>query len=90
MPKMNRVDRALMGIDDMWAKQEEKAKVAESNQPAFGEEKFTLKRNARTAFAKTWASMTLEQRQQELSKPPEHPGQSATRGDEILDLMTKE
>jgi len=68
MPRLNSVDRLIMkGIESLSAL-EKKTKEKEANTPAVGEVMYDRKRDARSAIARQWPTMSKEQRMAEIEK----------------------
>ena len=68
MAKMNPIERALLGVDAVWDRNERKAQDAEKNLPAFGEEKLSSRAEVQRKFAKQWKTMNPEQRRREIQR----------------------
>ena len=68
MARMNPIERALLGVDAVWDRNERKAQDAEKNLPAFGEEKLSSRAEVDRKFKKQLKTMNSEQRRREMQR----------------------
>jgi hypothetical protein len=68
MARMNPIERALLGVEVVWDRNERKAQEAEKNLPAFGEEKMASRAEVERQFKKQWKTMNPEQRRREMQR----------------------